>query len=189
MGGRRSPARSAPVSPAPPCAMVNIVELEEEAGSLWRRRRVRWEKGQRGRWGREEVPCLQIRCRRFGVWSVLVLVAALERWGAEVGSGPAAEVGSGSRPRWGAVRRPRWGADPASEVGSSPAGGGGGGGRRGGGVGGDRGGSEERRGGGEGGGSAEVAVSLQCSGEERESPGMGGEGAVTAKRGKGSSSC
>jgi hypothetical protein len=35
----------------------------------------------------------------------------------------------------------------------------------------------------------EAAVSLQCSGEERESPGMGGEGVVTAKRGKGSSSC
>jgi hypothetical protein len=156
MGGRRSPARSAPVSPAPRCAKVNIVELEEEAGSLWRRRRSRR--------GREEVPCLQIRCRRFGVWSVLVLVAALERWGAD------------RRPRWGAVRR----AGVAD-------GGVGAGARRGRGRWPASGGVEAK-------GAVprawvEAAISLQCLGEERESPGMGGEGVVTPKRGKGSSSC
>jgi hypothetical protein len=135
------------------------------------------------------------------VWSVLVLVASLERWGAEVGSGPATEVGSGSGDRggeqfsgWGWPRRTAgwrsWSRRPTGEREVA-------GGRRG-----DRVGAGARRGRGRwpasGGVEAkgavprawvEVEVSLQCSGEERESPEMGGEGAVTAKRGKGSSSC
>jgi hypothetical protein len=60
-----------------PRPKVNAVEIEEEAGSLWRRRSSRWGKRRRGRWGREEVPYLQIQRHRVRVWSALVLILAL----------------------------------------------------------------------------------------------------------------